>query len=999
MIRFNSVGVGADGLTGLGQSGAWAVGVARAAGSVVADNVIGHGESGLAVAGSNNVAIVRNFVGVDRSGGSHPNTLEGVFVQQFGAPVHPTGIVVGGSAVDGNVVRNNPRDGIILQNIDQSTVAGNVVSGNGTTQGPGISVGGDGNTIGPGNVVKGNGGPGVAVLAGVGNTVTRNAIDANTGLGIDLAGDGLTQNDSGGGDGDSGPNNLQNFPEGLAGELSGGLLHVTGTLPSDPSTHYTIEFFASDAADGTGHGEGDRYLGSTSATTDAAGLASIDTTLAPAGAVAAGDLLSATATADDGSTSEFALSEQVTISATTSVAIEPEADTYVALGAPTANFGTLDYADTYGGHSTSCVLANDTSYTLMRFDLAAIPSGAQITHVELDTTTRAGYAQDGDPAHWALPVGNDFWSETGVTWNTRPADGLSTVGDPAWTGGPDIRNSPVPLGAADVWRAGCSSDPDPAGPQAKKFPSTTDGFPRTVAEAEAAFIAFVKSEHGDDGKLSLELWTPNCSSCPAGANTSYWARYYTREAANPNVRPKLVVTYEFAPDVANVQLTGPATTPAGAAKVKLADVPPSLLLQAQLGRQAAPVNETPVNETPVNETPVNELPGQRAARQRDAHQRPGLRRSGHDGAGARQHHAGVDPAPPSGRLVGRAVGRAGHDARGSRVAERHAPRLLRAARRRESGEARGQPDPGDQARRPRPLAQPARQPAGERARARRRPPLGYAAARGLVPALRDDLLPESDRARKPDGARRRAQRRARERDARERDACQRDAGERDPGQRGARERDAVNEVSVEGAAGERDAGERAARQRTPVNETPVNELLLPAPVNETPVNELPVNEIMASNARDELAGERDPGQRARHAEQRHRLRPDAAGSARLGRLRDGDAGAGVRRGRDPSGRHARRPAPRRRRRTERIRRGHARRPPLLRQRHAARAGAELPGRHDHARRLLPARPPLADRAAGPRLGTAEHLRRSAVLRNRRRHASLRADVRRAARHR
>ena len=60
----------------------------------------------------------------------------------------------------------------------------------------------------------------------------------------------------------------------------------------------------------------------------------------------------------------------------------------------------------------------------MRFDLSAIPLGAKISHVELDTTTRAGWAQDGDPAHWALFIPNDSWSETGVTWNTRPADGL-----------------------------------------------------------------------------------------------------------------------------------------------------------------------------------------------------------------------------------------------------------------------------------------------------------------------------------------------------------------------------------------------------------------------------------------------------------------------------------------------------------------------------------------------------------------------------------------------
>ena len=73
-----------------------------------------------------------------------------------------------------------------------------------------------------------------------------------------------------------------------------------------------------------------------------------------------------------------------------SISISPEADTFVAAGAPTTNFGTPDYADTYGGQNPSCVLASAPAYTLMRFDLSAIPLGAEISHVELDTTTRAG---------------------------------------------------------------------------------------------------------------------------------------------------------------------------------------------------------------------------------------------------------------------------------------------------------------------------------------------------------------------------------------------------------------------------------------------------------------------------------------------------------------------------------------------------------------------------------------------------------------------------------
>ena len=166
---------------------------------------------------------------------------------------------------------------------------------------------------------------------------------------------------------------------------------------------------------------------------------------------------------------------------TGTVSLLPVADTFVAKGAPDSNFGTLDYADVYGGANTNCVLAQGRSYTLMRFDLSSIPAGVTITDARLEMTTRAGWAQDGDPAHWAIFLSDDSWQENQVTWKTRPVDGVTTEGGTAYSrddySGPDIRQSPLSFGAADVWRNGCNADPDPVGNQAKVFPSTTDGFP------------------------------------------------------------------------------------------------------------------------------------------------------------------------------------------------------------------------------------------------------------------------------------------------------------------------------------------------------------------------------------------------------------------------------------------------------------------------------------------------------------------------------------------
>ena len=422
---------------------------------------------------------------------------------------------------------------------------------------------------------------------------------------------------------------------------------------------------------------------------------------------------------------------------TASLSIAPEADTFVSDGAPTTNYGTQDFADTYGGFSQSCVPLSAPAYTLMRFDLSSIPAGATITHVELDTTTRAGYAQDGDPAHWAIFVPSDAWSETGVTWNTRPADGLATVGDP---GSPDIRQSSLSMGAADVWRSGCTVDPDPAGNQTKVFPSTTDGFPRTVADAEAGFIDRVTTERNGDGKLSLELWTPNCPSCPAGANTAYWARYFTREAADPAVRPKLVVSFTNVAEAANVQLTGPGSTPAGAPTVKLADVPPSVLLQPQSSAQTAPVNETPVNETPVNETPVNELPVNELPINETPVNELGFSDARRERARAREHHARLDPAAPHRRLAGCAL-------TGTPLAtlplQNVTLRDYYALPPSQNPETRTrEPDRPDHARRPRSQPQHPRQPARERARARERGALVAARPRRVVPPLRHRLLPE-----------------------------------------------------------------------------------------------------------------------------------------------------------------------------------------------------------------------------------------------------------------
>ena len=157
---------------------------------------------------------------------------------------------------------------------------------------------------GMGNTIVFNGGAGVAVTgaAAVGNAVRGNLIHDNTGLGIDLGGDNAVQlNDA---SGHVGPNNYQNFPL-LDSVIAGATTTISGSLQSTPSTQFYLDFFANTVGDPSGHGEGQRYLGSLSVTTDATGAARFNAALAmPSNA---SEFITATVTDAAGNTSEFSL--------------------------------------------------------------------------------------------------------------------------------------------------------------------------------------------------------------------------------------------------------------------------------------------------------------------------------------------------------------------------------------------------------------------------------------------------------------------------------------------------------------------------------------------------------------------------------------------------------------------------------------------------------------------------------------------------------------------
>jgi hypothetical protein len=253
-----------------------AMNVAAAGGTVVRDNVIAGGTGEAVQIGDNNGSTLEffgNFIGTDTTG---------------------------------TVNLGNPASGIRNFNADD------------------VTIGGTG--AGEANVIAFNGGAGVLLYPSLNSaqrcTIRGNSIHSNhqnpaSGeiMGIDLGETpvgGLTENDLG--DGDTGPNGLQNFPlitSAVASLVEGGTT-ITGKLNSAPDTQYTIDFYGNPACIGRPQAlrEGITYLGSTQVTTDGSGNANINAVV-PA-SIEPGGNVTATATDPDGNTSEF--SQRIVIS-------------------------------------------------------------------------------------------------------------------------------------------------------------------------------------------------------------------------------------------------------------------------------------------------------------------------------------------------------------------------------------------------------------------------------------------------------------------------------------------------------------------------------------------------------------------------------------------------------------------------------------------------------------------------------------------------------------
>ena len=285
------VGVGADNVIG---------GAAAGDRNVVSNS----GGNGIIVSTATNTTIRNNLIGVNADGDhAMPNALNGILMNPGSS----------GTSIVDNVVSGNTNDGVFVHS--QASLTGNRIGIAASSDvavpnhGDGVQLNGDGSDVRPeaggsANTIAHNDLDGVFVSGGPTNTITGNSIYSNGGLGIDLAPNGVTPNDVE--DGDSGPNDLQNFPVFESVTFATGStdhLHVVASAPVSPGAgSYRIDYYASDVCDPSGNGEGVRHLGQ-DLTNSGGGTVSFDSD--SIGPVLAGEILTATLTSPIGSTSEF----------------------------------------------------------------------------------------------------------------------------------------------------------------------------------------------------------------------------------------------------------------------------------------------------------------------------------------------------------------------------------------------------------------------------------------------------------------------------------------------------------------------------------------------------------------------------------------------------------------------------------------------------------------------------------------------------------------------
>jgi hypothetical protein len=404
-------------------------------GNAAGSQVISGNQIGISIQGASSTKnlIQGNFIGSDETGKSDlGNKLLGILLTST------SDNTVGGTSSSAlNLIAAN-HTGIQFDGATQNLVEGNLIGTDITGTAPlsnevlGVlftnnasnnSIGGLSASLG--NSIAFHSQAGISVVSGTGDSFLTNSIWANGRLGIDLVapGDpisGVTPNAPGV---RSGPNNLQNYPV-LTTAVGGTSGTIQGTLNSIPSTSFLIQFFSSQVPDPSGYGQGQKWIGSTTVTTDANGNASFSYT--PSGGVPGSLWITGTATnTQTGDTSEFSnavssdpvglefLSATETVSATSGTAVihvertgNPNA--VVSVHYATSN-GTAVAGKDY--QATSGTLTFQVGETDKTFSIAILPNpnqSAASTTVNLTLSQPTGGSTLGSIPASVLTINNNL---------------------------------------------------------------------------------------------------------------------------------------------------------------------------------------------------------------------------------------------------------------------------------------------------------------------------------------------------------------------------------------------------------------------------------------------------------------------------------------------------------------------------------------------------------------------------------------------------------------
>ena len=500
------------------------------ANNIIQGNYLGTNAAGTAAVSNGGFGVVIDYAAINTS--ILDNVISGNTNTSWSASRGGIYLYANGATIQSNKIGLDATGTTTLGNGGGASSAGIFEAGGSSD----VLIGGTG--AGQGNTIIGNAGPGVVVLADPGNIrMLGNAIYGNTGLGIDLGNNGVTINDAG--DGDSGANNLQNFPVLMSATTNGSTIVVFGSFNSTASNYYRIEFFSSPSADSTGYGEGQTYLGYVNVSTNGSGNATFNATLSAS--VAAGQYISATATQCNATyttftnTSEFAqnitsLAPNNAPSGTnkTQTILEDTNHTFSI-----ADFGFADPGDSPGNNLLAVTITTLPTAGSLTLSGAAVTASQSITAADITAGKLvfqpAANANGAAYANFTFQVQDDGGtSNGGVDLDPTPNTftfNVTAVSDPPVNSVPGAQSTnedTTKVFSAANGNAISITDLDAGGANNQVTLSVTHG---TLTLASTSGLTFVSGDGTSDATMTLRGTASAINTALNGLSFSPTANY------------------------------------------------------------------------------------------------------------------------------------------------------------------------------------------------------------------------------------------------------------------------------------------------------------------------------------------------------------------------------------------------------------------------------------------------------------------------------------------